>query len=155
VEFGSKKSVTSVKFISDDESISCDKLLLQMASPVLRNLIDHETVILMTDYGIDAAKHLVKMFVNGTTKFNSELEKIDFLSLTDALGVANFEDCDSSEATSEVKAKSVFEVESQNTCKYCLKKTFQGNRLELNMKKLFMRRICMNVTNVKKKLEIK
>ena len=77
VEFGSKKSVTSVKFISDDESISCDKLLLQMASPVLRNLIDHETVILMTDYGIDAAKHLVKMFVNGTTKFNSELEKIE------------------------------------------------------------------------------
>ena len=136
VEFGSKKSVTSVKFISDDESISCDKLLLQMASPVLRNLIDHETVILMTDYGIDAAKHLVKMFVNGTTKFNSELEKIDFLSLTDALGVANFEDCDSSEATSEIKAKSVFEVESQNSCKYCLK-NFSRKQARIEHEKTF------------------
>ena len=37
------------------------------------------------------------------------------------LELANFEDCEASEANSEQKAKSVFEVERQNTCKYCLK----------------------------------
>ena len=58
------------------------------------------------------------------------------MSLTDALGVANFEDCDSSEATSEVKAKSVFEVESQNTCKYCLK-NFSRKQARIEHEKTF------------------
>ena len=88
---GLNESATSIKLISTTQTLFCNKLLLQMASPVLRTLIENDTVIFFPDFDSKILDCFIKIVVNGKAFLNNESEKNELLQLTEILQIQNFE----------------------------------------------------------------
>ena len=120
---GLKDSATSIKLISATQTLFCNKLLLQMASPVLRTLIENDSVIFFPDFDSKILNCFIKIVLNGKAFLNFESEKNELSQLTEILQIQNFEvDNDESppKVTDEPQYTTTFKVKNEYTCKYCL-----------------------------------
>ena len=88
---GLKDSATSIKLISATQTLFCNKLLLQMASPVLRTLIENDSVIFFPDFDSKILNCFIRIVLNGKAFLNFESEKNELLQLTEILQIQNFE----------------------------------------------------------------
>ena len=87
---GLNESATSIKLISTTQTLFCNKLLLQMASPVLRTLIENGAVSFFPDFDSKILYCFIKIVVNGKAFLNNESEKNELLQLTEILQIQNF-----------------------------------------------------------------